>query len=59
MKYRKHFNLLSNVQTNACFTKGNCKLDFFQFCINGTAHFCIFIDYRGRHRKGVKIYNAA
>jgi hypothetical protein len=24
---------------------------------NGTARFCIFIDYRGRHRKGVAIYN--
>ncbi len=25
---------------------------------NGTAHFCIFIDYRGHHRKGVAIYSA-
>ena len=25
---------------------------------NGTARFCILIDYRGRHRKGVAIYNA-
>ncbi len=24
---------------------------------NGTAHFCITIDYRGRHRKGVAFYN--
>jgi hypothetical protein len=23
----------------------------------GTARFCIFIDYRGHHRKGVPIYN--
>jgi len=26
--------------------------------INGRAHFCIFIDYRGHHRKGVEIFNA-
>ncbi len=25
---------------------------------NGTACFCIFIDYRGHHRKGVATYNA-
>jgi hypothetical protein len=25
--------------------------------INGTPHFCIFIDYRGNHRKGVAICN--
>ncbi len=25
---------------------------------NVTAHFCIFIDYRGYHRKGVAIVNA-
>jgi hypothetical protein len=25
---------------------------------HGAAHFCIFIDNRGRHRKGVAIYNA-
>jgi hypothetical protein len=25
---------------------------------NGTASFCLFIDYRGHHRKGVTIYNA-
>ncbi len=24
----------------------------------GKAHFCILIDYRGRHRRGVAIYNA-
>jgi hypothetical protein len=29
-----------------------------QFDLNGTAHFCILIDYRGCHRKGVAIYNA-
>jgi hypothetical protein len=26
---------------------------------NTTAQFCIFIDFRGHHRKGVAIYNAA
>ncbi len=26
--------------------------------VNGTARFCIFIDYRGHHRKSVDIYNA-
>jgi hypothetical protein len=25
---------------------------------NGTAHFLLFIDYRGHHRKGMAIYNA-
>jgi hypothetical protein len=25
---------------------------------NGTAHFLLFIDYRGHHRKGIAIYNA-
>jgi hypothetical protein len=27
-------------------------------CAKGTACFCILIDYRGRHRKGVAIYKA-
>jgi hypothetical protein len=28
---------------------------FKAFFFNGTLHFCIFIDYRGHHRKGVAI----
>jgi hypothetical protein len=27
-------------------------------CYNGTAHFYVFADYRGHHRKGISILNA-
>jgi hypothetical protein len=37
----------------AWWQKGLTSLKIF---INGTACFCIFIDYRGHHRKGVAIY---
>jgi hypothetical protein len=53
----KYLTLVPKV-CNLVYVKDESKIILMRRMFIGTAQFCIFIDYRGHHRKGVAIHNA-